>query len=104
MSNANKFTERATVTIAAHQGQERRPENWIRRSGRRTPASANGTAEADGQAVPGVFPGVLEERRGKYGGTGLGLVIAGGSAKMMGGPDITVAKRAGQGARCLPYA
>ena len=53
MSNANKFTENGTVTIAAHQGHRlghalsRRYRHWH-------------DAGADGQAVPGVFPGLLD--------------------------------------------
>ena len=59
MSNANKFTEKGTVTIAAHQGQEN-GRDWVTLSGRRHRHRHD--AGADGQAVPGVLPGVLQDR------------------------------------------
>ena len=57
MSNANKFTEKGTVTIAAHQEQEN-GRDWVTLSVADTGIGM--TAGADGQAVPGVFPGVLD--------------------------------------------
>jgi signal transduction histidine kinase len=57
MSNANKFTEKGTVTIAAQQEYDN-GRDWghaLRRRHRH-----RHDARADGQAVPGVFPGLLD--------------------------------------------
>jgi K+-sensing histidine kinase KdpD len=52
MSNANKFTEHGTITVDARQGQED-GRDWV------TISVADTGIGADGQAVPGVFPGFL---------------------------------------------
>ena len=54
MSNANKFTEKGTITIAAHQGQEN-GRDWVTLCGRRHRHRHD--TGADGKAVPGVLPG-----------------------------------------------
>jgi signal transduction histidine kinase len=92
MSNANKFTEKGTVTIAAHQGQEN-GRDWI------TVAVADSgigmTAEQKGKLFQ-EFSQASSTTSSKYGGTGLGLAISRRFCQMMGG-DITVESEPGQG-------
>jgi signal transduction histidine kinase len=92
MSNANKFTEKGTVTIAAHQGQEN-GRDWI------TVAVADSgigmTAEQMGKLFQ-EFSQATSTTASKYGGTGLGLAISRRFCQMMGG-DITVASEPGHG-------
>jgi signal transduction histidine kinase/putative methionine-R-sulfoxide reductase with GAF domain len=92
MSNANKFTEKGTVTIAAHQGQEN-GRDWI------TVAMADSgigmTAEQMGKLFQ-EFSQASSTTSSKYGGTGLGLVISRRFCQMMGG-DITVESEPGRG-------
>jgi signal transduction histidine kinase len=91
-SNANKFTEKGTITIAAHQGQE---------NGRDcvTLAVADTgigmTPEQMGKLFQ-EFSQASSATASKYGGTGLGLVISRRFCQMMGG-DITVASELGKG-------
>jgi signal transduction histidine kinase len=54
MSNANKFTDHGTITIDARQGQESSRGSVTHLGGRHW---YRHDAGADGQAVPGVFPG-----------------------------------------------
>ena len=56
MSNANKFTENGTITIAAHARTGERPRLDHARGYRHRHRHDAG---ADGQAVPGVLPGIL---------------------------------------------
>ena len=56
MSNANKFTEKGAITIATHQVREH-GRDWVTLSVADTGIGM--TPPADGQAVPGVFPGFL---------------------------------------------
>ena len=92
MSNANKFTERGTIT---HRCASRTGE-WPRLDyARGSRYRHRHDAGADGQAIPGVFPG-LSSTASKYGGTGLGLVISRRFCQMMGG-DITVESEPGRG-------
>ena len=92
MSNANKFTDHGTITIDAQQGQEN-GRDWITHRGGRHRHRHD--AGADGQAVPGIFPG-SSSTASKYGGTGLGLAISQRFCQMMGG-DITVESEPGRG-------
>jgi signal transduction histidine kinase len=72
MSNANKFTEKGTVTIAARQGQEN-GRDWITLSVADTGIGM--TAEQMGKLFQ-EFSQASSKTASKYGGTGLGLVIS----------------------------
>jgi signal transduction histidine kinase len=91
-SNANKFTEKGTLTITAHQGQE---------DGRDcvTIAVADTgigmTPEQIGKLFQ-EFSQASSATASKYGGTGLGLAISKRFCQMMGG-DITVESEPGRG-------
>ena len=91
-SNANKFTEKGTITIAAHQGQEN-GRDWI------TVAVADTgigmTPEQMGKLFQ-EFSQASSATASKYGGTGLGLAISKRFCQMMGG-DITVESEPGCG-------
>jgi signal transduction histidine kinase len=91
-SNANKFTEKGTITIAAHQGQENGCD-WI------TVAVADTgigmTPEQMGKLFQD-FSQASASTASKYGGTGLGLAISRRFCQMMGG-DITVESEPGCG-------
>src|SRR5439155_552544 len=91
-SNANKFTEKGTITIAARQGQEN-GRDWI------TVAVADTgigmTPEQMGKLFQ-EFSQASSSTASKYGGTGLGLAISRRFCQMMGG-DITVESRPGKG-------
>ena len=92
MSNANKFTERGTITIEARQRQEN-GRGWI------TVAVADTgigmTAEQMGKLFQEFSQADASTTR-KYGGTGLGLAISKRFCQMMGG-DITVESEPGRG-------
>jgi signal transduction histidine kinase len=92
MSNANKFTEKGTVTIAAHQGQEN-GRDWITLSVADTGIGM--TPEQMGKLFQ-EFSQASSTTATKYGGTGLGLVISRRFCQMMGG-DITVESEPGKG-------
>ena len=94
MSNANKFTEKGTVTITAHQEQEN-GRDWITLSVADTGIGM--TAEQMGKLFQ-EFSQASSTTASKYGGTGLGLVISRRFCQMMGG-DITVDERARARAR-----
>ncbi len=91
-SNANKFTKKGTVSIAAHQDQE---------SGRDlitlavTDTGIGMTAEQMGKLFQ-EFAQASSSTASKYGGTGLGLAISKRFCQMMGG-DITVESKPGKG-------
>jgi signal transduction histidine kinase len=85
MSNANKFTEKGTVTIAAHQGQEN-GRDWITLAVADTGIGM--TPEQMGKLFQ-EFSQASSTTASKYGGTGLGLTISRRFCQMMGG-DITV--------------
>ena len=91
-SNANKFTEKGTITIAAHQGQEN-GRDWI------TVAVADTgigmTSDQMGKLFQ-EFSQASSATASKYGGTGLGLAISRRFCQMMGG-DITVESEPGRG-------
>jgi signal transduction histidine kinase len=91
-SNANKFTEKGTVTIAAHQGQEI-GRDWITLAV--TDTGIGMTPEQKGKLFQ-EFSQASSATASKYGGTGLGLAISKRFCQMMGG-DITVASEPGRG-------
>jgi signal transduction histidine kinase len=92
LSNANKFTERGTISIDARQGQENGRE-WITLAVMDTGIGM--TAEQMGKLFQ-EFSQASSSTASKYGGTGLGLVISRRFCQMMGG-DITVESEPGRG-------
>jgi len=92
MSNANKFTERGTITIDAGQQQEN-GRDWITLAV--TDTGIGMTAEQMGKLFQ-EFSQASSTTASKYGGTGLGLVISRRFCQMMGG-DITVESEPGRG-------
>jgi signal transduction histidine kinase len=92
MSNANKFTEKGTVTISALQKQEN-GRVWVTLSVADTGIGM--TPEQMGKLFQ-EFSQASSKTASKYGGTGLGLVISRRFCQMMGG-DITVASEPGKG-------
>jgi signal transduction histidine kinase len=92
LSNANKFTERGTITIDARQGQENGRE-WIKLAV--TDSGIGMTPEQMGKLFQ-EFSQVSSATASKYGGTGLGLAISRRFCQMMGG-DITVESEPGHG-------
>jgi signal transduction histidine kinase len=92
MSNANKFTEKGTITIAAHQGQEN-GRDWVTLAVADTGIGM--TPEQMGKLFQ-EFSQASSATASKYGGTGLGLAISKRFCQMMGG-DITVESEPGRG-------
>jgi signal transduction histidine kinase len=92
MSNANKFTERGTICIAARQ-QQGGSRDWVTISVSDTGIGM--TTEQMGKLFQEFSQADASTTR-KYGGTGLGLVISRRFCQMMGG-DITVASEPGRG-------
>jgi signal transduction histidine kinase len=92
MSNANKFTDKGIITIAARHGQET-GRDWITISVSDTGIGM--TAEQMGKLFQ-EFSQASSTTASKYGGTGLGLVISRRFCQMMGG-DITVESELGRG-------
>jgi signal transduction histidine kinase len=92
MSNANKFTEKGIITVAAHQGQQN-GRDWITLAV--TDTGIGMTAEQMGKLFQ-EFAQASSSTASKYGGTGLGLVISRRYCQMMGG-DITVESEVGRG-------
>src|SRR6202048_4546046 len=92
MSNANKFTERGTITINAHHGQENGGD-WVTLAV--TDTGIGMTPEQMGKLFQ-EFSQASSATASKYGGTGLGLVISRRFCQMMGG-DITVKSEPGRG-------
>src|SRR3984893_13188931 len=92
MSNANKFTEKGTITIAAQQ-REQNGRDWITLAV--TDTGIGMTAEQMGKLFQ-EFAQASSSTASKYGGTGLGLVISRRFCQMMGG-DITVESELGRG-------
>ena len=92
MSNANKFTDRGTISIDARQGQEN-GRDWITLAVADTGIGM--TAEQMGKLFQ-EFSQASSTTASKYGGTGLGLVISRRFCQMMGG-DITVESEPGRG-------
>jgi adenylate cyclase len=91
-SNANKFTEKGTITIAARQGQES-GRDWITLAVADTGIGM--TPEQMGRLFQ-EFSQASSKTASKYGGTGLGLAISQHFCRMMGG-DITVESEPGKG-------
>jgi signal transduction histidine kinase/putative methionine-R-sulfoxide reductase with GAF domain len=92
MSNANKFTDRGTITIDAQQGQEN-GRDWITIAVADTGIGM--TPEQMGRLFQEFSQADASTTR-KYGGTGLGLAISKRFCQMMGG-DITVESEPGRG-------
>ena len=92
LSNANKFTERGTITIDARPGQENGRE-WITLAV--TDTGIGMTAEQIGKLFQ-EFSQASSNTASKYGGTGLGLAISRRFCQMMGG-DIRVESEPGRG-------
>jgi signal transduction histidine kinase len=91
-SNANKFTEKGTVTIDARQRGEN-GRDWITISV--TDTGIGMTPEQIGKLFQ-EFSQATSTTASKYGGTGLGLVISKRFCQMMGG-DISVESEVGRG-------
>ena len=91
-SNANKFTEKGAVTIAAQEGQGS-GRGWITLAV--TDSGIGMTPEQMGKLFQ-EFSQASSTTASKYGGTGLGLAISKRFCQMMGG-DITVASEPGRG-------
>jgi signal transduction histidine kinase len=92
MSNANKFTERGTITVDARPNQED-GRDWITIAVADTGIGM--TAEQMGKLFQEFSQADASTTR-KYGGTGLGLAISKRFCQMMGG-DITVTSEPGRG-------
>jgi signal transduction histidine kinase len=92
MSNANKFTEKGTITIDASQGQQN-ARDWITLAV--TDTGIGMTVEQMGKLFQEFSQADASTTR-KYGGTGLGLAISKRFCQMMGG-DITVESEPGRG-------
>jgi signal transduction histidine kinase len=92
MSNANKFTERGTITVQARQAQDN-GRDWITIAVADTGIGM--TPEQMGKLFQEFSQADASTTR-KYGGTGLGLAISKRFCQMMGG-DITVASELGKG-------
>jgi signal transduction histidine kinase len=92
MSNANKFTERGTISIDARHGQEN-GRDWIMVAVADTGIGM--TPEQMGKLFQEFSQADASTTR-KYGGTGLGLAISKRFCQMMGG-DITVESKPSKG-------
>jgi adenylate cyclase len=92
MSNANKFTDRGTITIDARERQEN-GRDWITLAV--TDTGIGMTPEQMGKLFQEFFQ-ASSTTASKYGGTGLGLAISRRFCQMMGG-DITVESEPGRG-------
>jgi signal transduction histidine kinase len=92
MSNANKFTERGTISVDARHGQEN-GRGWVTISVADTGIGM--TPEQMGKLFQEFSQADASTTR-KYGGTGLGLAISKRFCQMMGG-DITVESELGRG-------
>jgi signal transduction histidine kinase len=92
LSNANKFTERSTITVHALQAQEN-GRDWITIAVADTGIGM--TPEQMGKLFQEFSQADASTTR-KYGGTGLGLAISKRFCELMGG-DITVESEVGRG-------
>jgi signal transduction histidine kinase len=92
LSNANKFTERGTITVDARQGQEG-GRDWVTIAVADTGIGM--TPEQMGRLFQEFSQADASTTR-KYGGTGLGLAISKRFCQMMGG-DVTVESKLGRG-------
>jgi len=91
-SNANKFTEKGSITVAAHQGQEN-GRDWITLA---VTDTGIGMTPEQMTKLFQEFSQASSATASKYGGTGLGLAISKRFCQMMGG-DITVESEPGRG-------
>jgi signal transduction histidine kinase len=91
-SNANKFTEKGSITVAAHQGQEN-GRDWITLA---VTDTGIGMTPEQMTKLFQEFSQASSATASKYGGTGLGLAISKRFCQMMGG-DITVESKPGKG-------
>ena len=91
-SNANKFTEQGSITVAAHHKREN-GRDWITLAV--TDTGIGMTPEQMNRLFQ-EFSQASSATASKYGGTGLGLAISRRFCQMMGG-DITVASEPGRG-------
>ncbi len=91
-SNANKFTENGTITIAAHQVREN-GRDWVTFAV--TDTGIGMTPEQMAKLFQ-EFSQASSATASKYGGTGLGLAISRRFCQMMGG-DITVESEVSRG-------
>jgi GAF domain-containing protein len=91
-SNANKFTEKGSITVAAHQGQEN-GRDWITLA---VTDTGIGMTPEQMTKLFQEFSQASSATASKYGGTGLGLAISKRFCQMMGG-DITVESQPGCG-------
>jgi signal transduction histidine kinase len=94
MSNANKFTERGTISIHAQQGQENGRDYVVIAI---ADTGIGMTPEQVGKLFQEFSQADASTTR-KYGGTGLGLAISKRFCQMMDG-DITVESEPGKGSR-----
>jgi signal transduction histidine kinase len=92
LSNANKFTERGTITVDARLEQAN-GRDWITLAV--TDTGIGMTPDQMGKLFQ-EFSQASSSTARKYGGTGLGLAISRGFCQMMGG-DITVESAPGRG-------
>jgi signal transduction histidine kinase len=92
MSNANKFTERGTISVDAKQTQDN-GRDWVTIAV--TDTGIGMTREQMGKLFQEFLQADASTAR-KYGGTGLGLAISKRFCEMMGG-DITVESDPGKG-------
>jgi signal transduction histidine kinase len=92
MSNANKFTDRGTITVDARQGVAG-GRDWITLAVEDT---GIGMTPDQMRKLFQEFSQASSATASKYGGTGLGLVISRRFCQMMGG-DITVESEPGRG-------
>jgi signal transduction histidine kinase len=92
VSNANKFTEKGTITVTAYGGQEN-GRDWVTLSVADTGIGM--TPDQMGKLFQ-EFSQASSTTASKYGGTGLGLAISRRFCQMMGG-DITVESKPGRG-------
>jgi signal transduction histidine kinase/CheY-like chemotaxis protein len=92
LSNANKFTERGTITIEAQEGQED-GRDWINIA---VADTGIGMTSEQMSRLFQEFSQADASTTRKYGGTGLGLAISKRFCQMMGG-DITVESKPGAG-------
>jgi signal transduction histidine kinase len=92
MSNANKFTERGTISVDARQAQDN-GRDWVSIAVADTGIGM--TAEQMAKLFQEFSQAEASTTR-KYGGTGLGLAISKRFCEMMGG-DITVESEVGRG-------
>jgi signal transduction histidine kinase len=91
-SNANKFTEKGTVSITAQQGEEN-GRVWVTLS---VTDTGIGMTPEQMDKLFREFSQASSTTASKYGGTGLGLAISKRFCQMMGG-DITVESAPGRG-------